>query len=108
MDKGEILFEISGEKNRVHRRFVKTIDTAIIHLIRNAIDHGLEGEEERLSKGKECGRIEVDFYDTDRELCVEVRDNGAGVDVDKVYRSAIKKDSKFQISRSSTWIKRYR
>jgi len=85
--------EITIEKNspRVRRHSYKGILSAFIHLIRNAVDHGIEDPESRLFSGKpETGQIRV-FFETlpDRTVFrVHVEDDGRGIDVEMVREKA--------------------
>ena len=86
--------------------FLTQLRDPIIHLIRNAIDHGIEEGLERISKRKEeAGSIEIRFRNPEPDICqIEVQDDGAGIDFDAVKRSAIEggilKEKGGEISRS--------
>ena len=70
---------------------LKELRDPIIHLLRNALDHGLEDGLERISKGKdETGRIEINFLRPNPETCViEIGDDGAGIDFQAIRRQAM-------------------
>lgn len=64
----------------------------LLHAVRNALDHGIEPSEERLEAGKEAeGRIEIAGYALGERLVVTVRDDGRGVDIERVRRLAIER-----------------
>ncbi len=73
--------------------FLGTIRDPIIHLIRNAIDHGIEEGVERVSVGKDdTGTIQLRFTEDDSSNCViEIVDDGAGIDFDSIRKAAIQK-----------------
>ncbi len=73
--------------------FLQRLRDPIIHLVRNAIDHGIEEGVERVSEGKdEAGTIQVRIRSEDGEMCViDIIDDGAGIDFDAVRRSGIKR-----------------
>jgi two-component system sensor histidine kinase and response regulator WspE len=77
----EARLEITGESTQVDREVLASIETAITHLLRNAVDHGCEPSalRTRLGKPAEC-RIRLDARDTAGMLIVTVADDGAGVD----------------------------
>ncbi len=63
---------------------------ALVHIVRNAVDHGIEESAARLARGKpEAGRIEIEVHEHRDQLVVEVRDDGRGVDIKQVARKAI-------------------
>jgi len=63
--------------------------THLQHLLRNAADHGLESNEERLALGKEeVGQIYLDAYQDGNNVNIVVRDDGAGIDVEKVKQKS--------------------
>ena len=65
-----------------------------MHLLRNSADHGLESNEERVRLGKpEVGSIFLDAYQDGNNVVIEVRDDGAGIDIDRVRQKAIEKGS---------------
>lgn len=83
---------ISGEETELDRTVIDEIGDPLMHLLRNAADHGLESNEERLKLGKpETGSIFLNAFQEGNNVVIEVRDDGKGIDVEKVKSNAIKK-----------------
>lgn len=83
---------MTGEETELDRTVIDEIGDPLMHLLRNAADHGLESNEERAAKGKPAvGSIFLDAYQDGNNVVIEVRDDGAGINVDKVRRKAIEK-----------------
>jgi len=83
---------ITGDSIEIDRRILEEIKDPLIHLIRNCIDHGIESEKARRAKGKPAkGIIEIRIrQDIDRKIELLVKDDGAGIEKEKVINSAIK------------------
>lgn len=91
LGKGIKLF-MSGEETEVDRTVIDEIADPLIHLIRNSIDHGIESLEERANKGKEeTGSVYLRAYPDGNTVCIEVEDNGNGIDDNKIANIALKK-----------------
>lgn len=85
---------MTGEETELDRTVIDEIGDPLMHLLRNSADHGLESNEERIRLGKpEVGSIFLDAYQDGNNVVIEVRDDGAGIDVDRVRRKAIEKGS---------------
>ncbi|MDE6635180.1 MAG: chemotaxis protein CheA, partial [Lachnospiraceae bacterium] len=83
---------MSGEETELDRTVIDEIGDPLMHLLRNSADHGLESNEDRISKGKpEVGSIFLDAYQDGNNVVIEVRDDGAGIDVEKVKKKAVEK-----------------
>ncbi|MBF8779831.1 hybrid sensor histidine kinase/response regulator [Pseudomonas fulva] len=81
---------VEGEKTQVDRDVLEKLETPLIHLLRNAVDHGLETSERRLRAGKsEEGVIRLRALHQAGLLVVQVRDDGAGIDLERVRRSIV-------------------
>ncbi len=88
----EIDFEIQGENTELDRTVLEAIDDPLIHILRNAVDHGIELPEKRVAMGKpRKGRVVLSAVHEENQVVVRVEDDGAGIDAEKVKRSAIKK-----------------
>ena len=83
---------MSGEDTELDRTVIDEIGDPLMHLLRNSADHGLESAEIRKSRGKsEVGSIFLDAYQDGNNVVIEVRDDGNGIDVEKVKNKAIEK-----------------
>jgi len=84
--------KVYGEDTEVDRSVIEHIGDPMVHIIRNAIDHGLETPEERRAKGKsELGTITIRASQKGNQIVIEVSDDGRGIDVEKVKKKAIAK-----------------
>lgn len=83
---------MSGEETELDRTVVDEIGDPLMHLLRNAADHGLESAEVRKKTGKPAvGSIFLDAYQDGNNVVIEVRDDGAGIDTEAVKAKAISK-----------------
>lgn len=83
---------MSGEETELDRTVVDEIGDPLMHLLRNAADHGLESGEVRIQRGKpEIGSIFLDAYQDGNNVVIEVRDDGNGIDVEAVKSKAIER-----------------
>ncbi len=88
----EIELFMAGEETEVDRTVIDEIGDPLIHLLRNSIDHGIEVPEVRLQKGKnEKGKVNLNAYPDGNTVVIEVSDDGAGINVEKVKQKAIDK-----------------
>lgn len=83
---------MTGEDTELDRTVVDEIGDPLMHMLRNSADHGLEPTIERLKLGKpQVGTIKLNAYQDGNNVTIEVEDDGAGIDVEKVKASAVKK-----------------
>ena len=83
---------MSGEETELDRTVIDEIGDPLMHLLRNSADHGLESAEVRKERGKsEVGSIFLDAYQDGNNVVIEVRDDGNGIDIEKVKSKAIEK-----------------
>jgi len=88
----EINFIVEGEDTELDRTFVEDIGEPLLHMLRNAIDHGIESKEERLAKGKPpVGTVVLSARHEGNNVVIEVRDDGRGIDRSAVIKKAIEK-----------------
>lgn len=86
----EVEFVTRGEETELDRTVIDEIGDPLVHLLRNAIDHGIETPEERRAAGKPpVGRIELVAYPSGSHVYIEVQDDGRGISREKVLRKAI-------------------
>ena len=89
--KKEINFIIEGSETELDRTVIDEIGEPLIHLLRNAADHGIESKEERIAKGKEpVGTIKLVAYQEGTKALIKVTDDGAGINLEKVKNKAEK------------------
>ncbi|MGC6488658.1 MAG: chemotaxis protein CheA [Planctomycetota bacterium] len=80
---------IAGEDTELDRNVVEQIADPLVHMIRNAVDHGVEAPAERVAAGKpEEGRLTLRAYHQGGSIVIEIRDDGRGIDRDKVFEKA--------------------
>ncbi|MDF2802683.1 MAG: chemotaxis protein CheA, partial [Anaerocolumna sp.] len=83
---------MSGEETELDRTVIDEIGDPLIHLLRNAADHGLETTEERITLGKpKKGTIKLQAYQDGNSVVIEVQDDGRGINVNKIKSKAIQK-----------------
>ncbi|MEW6523236.1 MAG: chemotaxis protein CheA [Bacillota bacterium] len=81
---------ITGENTELDRSVMEAIDDPLVHLIRNAIDHGLETPQERAASGKpRVGRVELSAGYAQGQAVITVADDGRGMDLERVRRVAV-------------------
>ncbi len=86
----KVILEIKGEETELDKKVIDVIGEPMMHLIRNAIDHGIETEEERRQlKKKELAVITLNAYQGGNQIFVEVSDDGRGLDVNQIKKKAI-------------------
>src|SRR5699024_9500947 len=79
----EVAIEIIGAETELDRTVIDEIGDPLVHLIRNAIDHGIEMPDERVANGKDReGTITLEAYHSGNHVFVEISDNGAGINKD--------------------------
>jgi two-component system, chemotaxis family, sensor kinase CheA len=88
----DIELVVFGEETELDKYLAEEIVDPLMHLIRNAVDHGIESPEERKSKGKnEVGTITLRAYQKGNHVVIEIRDDGAGIDTVRVRKKAEEK-----------------
>ncbi|MQT58477.1 response regulator, partial [Pseudomonas sp. FSL R10-0399] len=88
----QIRLEIEGEKTQVDRDVLEKLEAPLTHLLRNAVDHGIESPEQRLLAGKQPeGTIRLRVSHQAGLLAVELSDDGAGVDLERLRRSIVER-----------------
>lgn len=83
---------IRGEDTELDKMIVEELSDPLIHIIRNAVDHGMETTQERKRSGKpEIGTLILDAYQESNHIVIEVTDDGRGIDLEKVKAKALSK-----------------
>lgn len=85
---------MTGEETELDRTVIDEIGDPLMHLLRNAADHGLESNADREKVGKNpVGSIYLDAYQDGNNVVIEVRDDGGGINTEKIKKKAIEKGS---------------
>ena len=88
----EIELIISGEETELDKQVIESIGDPLLHMIRNSCDHGVETPDVRLAKGKpRMGTVNLSAYHEGNHVVIEIKDDGAGMDPNKLKRKAIEK-----------------
>lgn len=83
---------MSGEETELDRSVIEEISDPLVHILRNAIDHGLETPEERRAQGKpETGTVTVTAWNQETYIYLSVKDDGKGIDTSTLRRKAVEK-----------------
>lgn len=91
MDK-KVNLVLSGEQTELDKTVMEKIGDPLVHLVRNAIDHGIETAAERIAAGKpETGTIKLNAYHKGGNIVIEIIDDGAGIDAARVLAKAREK-----------------
>ncbi|MBK3516872.1 chemotaxis protein CheA [Carboxylicivirga marina] len=86
----EVEFVTDGMDTELDKSSIDLIAEPLVHMLRNAIDHGIESPEERLESGKNSkGQIRLKAYNSGNNIYIEVSDDGRGLDKDKLYNKAV-------------------
>jgi two-component system chemotaxis sensor kinase CheA len=81
-----------GEETELDKTVIERLGDPLVHLLRNSIDHGVESPEARLARGKNRrGTLELTAAHEGSEVIIRVRDDGAGIDPDKVRAKAVER-----------------
>ena len=83
---------IKGEQTELDKTVMEQIGDPLVHLVRNAVDHGIEPAEQRIANGKDAkGTIYLDAYHQGGNIVIEIRDDGGGIDRQAVFDKALEK-----------------
>ncbi len=87
----EVELVIKGEDTELDKTVIEEIGDPLVHIIRNAIDHGIEPPEERVKLGKpRRGTITITACQEGRDILISVEDDGRGIDTEKIKKKALK------------------
>ncbi|MBN1655109.1 MAG: chemotaxis protein CheA [Deltaproteobacteria bacterium] len=101
----EVRMVVSGSETEVDKLIAEELADPLMHIVRNAIDHGIESPSERESRGKPiAGTLAINAYQKGNHVVVEVQDDGRGIDPKRIKQAAIDKEilSKEQLDEMST------
>ena len=89
----EIELVIKGEQTELDKTVMEQIGDPLVHLVRNAVDHGIEFSDVRVAKGKPAkGTITLDAYHLGGNIVIEINDDGGGIDREAVFNKAVEKN----------------
>lgn len=89
----DVHLQVVGAETELDRTVIDEIGDPLVHLIRNALDHGLETPEVRRQKGKpEQGQLKLNAYHSGNHIFIEISDDGAGINRDKIVERSIEKE----------------
>jgi two-component system chemotaxis sensor kinase CheA len=87
-----VRLEIHGESTEIDKTVVERLSEPLTHLIRNSIDHGIESTDDRVAAGKDpVGRLRLSAEQRGSQVVIELSDDGAGVNRERVLRKAIER-----------------
>lgn len=86
----DVELHIEGEDTELDKNIIDALNDPLLHLIRNALDHGIESKEERVRAGKDAiGHVTLKAYQSGNSIYVEIRDDGRGLNRQKILEKAI-------------------
>jgi len=87
----DVALEIAGQNTDLDKGILDALAEPLTHIVRNAVDHGIESSEDRIAAGKGArGTIYLNAYHQGTQVVIEIRDDGRGVDLDRVRKQAVK------------------
>jgi two-component system chemotaxis sensor kinase CheA len=85
-------FEIEGEQMDIDKSVLDQIGDPLIHILRNAVDHGIESSQDRIQAGKNPkGRVKLSFANEGNYLLISVQDDGKGIDAKHLHKKGLEK-----------------
>lgn len=88
----DVMIHLEGEETELDKTVLERITDPLVHLVRNAVDHGVEPTEVRLKKGKPArGDVRLAAYHKSGRLMIEISDDGGGLNPEKLKQKAIEK-----------------
>ena len=88
----DINLNIFGEDTEIDKQIAEEVIDPLVHIVRNSIDHGIESKDERAARGKNPqGNLTLKAFSKGNSVVIEIQDDGAGIDSDKVLKKAIEK-----------------
>ncbi|HJU10538.1 MAG TPA: chemotaxis protein CheA, partial [Candidatus Binataceae bacterium] len=88
----QVRIEMEGKETELDKTIIEAIKDPLTHLVRNAVDHGIENQEMRRAAGKDPeGRLFLRAFHEGGQVNIEITDDGAGLDIEKVRNKALQK-----------------
>lgn len=89
----DVALELRGENTELDKRMIDELGDPLTHMVRNSVDHGLESPEDRVRAGKSpTGNVLLNAYHRGRFICIEVRDDGRGINVEAIRRKIVERE----------------
>jgi two-component system chemotaxis sensor kinase CheA len=88
-----VKLSIDGKETKLDKNMIEVLSEPLLHIMRNSLDHGIEPINDRLAKGKpEEGHISIKAFPQSDKIIIEVRDDGKGIDVERVVNKVLERD----------------
>jgi two-component system, chemotaxis family, sensor kinase CheA len=88
----DVALELAGQNTDLDKSILDALAEPLTHIVRNAVDHGIESSEDRIAAGKGArGTIFLNAYHQGTQVVIEVRDDGRGVDLDRIRKQAVER-----------------
>src|ERR1700688_4812143 len=88
----DVALEVSGQNTDLDKGILDALAEPLMHLVRNAVDHGSDPVDERVAAGKPArGTVFLNAYHQGAQVVIEVRDDGRGMDINKLRAQAVEK-----------------
>ena len=86
----QVMIDVEGGETELDREMIESIRDPLVHIVRNALDHGIESPGERLAQGKrEIGLLSIGARQAGNQIAIIIRDDGRGIDTDRLVEKAI-------------------
>lgn len=91
--KKQMVFHISGDETEIDKTIIEELNDPLVHIIRNAMDHGVETPEDRVAQGKNpVGNVWLSAYHKGGNVYIEIKDDGKGLDKERILKKAVEKN----------------
>lgn len=88
----EVVLDIGGESTEVDKTVVEHLGDPLVHLVRNALDHGIEPPDERVAAGKSAhGHLSLNAFHKGGNIVIEIRDDGRGLNAERIRDKALER-----------------
>lgn len=89
----KVTLSMDGGETKLDKNMIEMLADPMIHIMRNSLDHGIEMPDIRIQKGKDAeGRITLNAYAQSDKIIIEIRDDGAGINIDRVVQKVLEKN----------------